>query len=176
MKRLLSCLIVSLSLLTVSAQAIGDGRPEAPQLPPHPAVQNQPGKATPQKQGLTKEERQKMFEEMKLRMVAFFTAEIGLTSEEADAFWPVYNDLRGRRWKINHELHKLYVKTDEAAQDYSKVLRRIRELQQKSADLDKETYEKLSAILSPEKMYRYYRAEDSWQRNLLRDMEAQPKK
>ena len=47
------------------------------------------------------EQRQQEFAEMKVRLVAYYTAEIGLTPEEAELFWPIFDRLQKSRWKIN---------------------------------------------------------------------------
>lgn len=119
-------------------------------------------------------ERQKQFEEMQLKRIAFFTKEIGLTPEEAQSFWPVYNEITFKRWRINHELSRLLRPVRENSNrtiDYEKINKRILQLREENADLDRQCYEKMSAILGQEKLFKYYLAEDVFTRDILNNFE-----
>lgn len=125
-------------------------------------------------------ERQKQFEEMQLKRIAFFTKEIGLTPDEAQLFWPVYNDITLKRWRINHELRRCLrparANADSKPVDYEKINKRILQLREENAALDRQCYEKMSAILGQEKLFKYYLAEDVFTRDILNNFErpAQP--
>lgn len=119
-------------------------------------------------------ERQKQFEEMQLKRIAFFTKEIGLTPEEAQSFWPVYNEITLKRWRINHELRRLLRPVREntgRTVDYEKINKRILQLREENASLDRQCYEKMGAILGQEKLFKYYLAEDVFTRDILNNFE-----
>ena len=42
-------------------------------------------------------------EEIENFRIAFFTREIGLTSKEAEKFWPIYNEMQGEIQKLQRE-------------------------------------------------------------------------
>ena len=46
--------------------------------------------------------------------VAFFTVELDLTPEEAQAFWPVYNQIDKERDEANEEVFKTYIELEQA--------------------------------------------------------------
>jgi hypothetical protein len=54
----------------------------------------------------------KMFEQIKAKKVAFITEEIGLTSLEAEKFWPVYNELEKQRFQLMINRRELERKSD----------------------------------------------------------------
>ncbi len=109
--------------------------------------------------------------EIRQRMVAFYTSRIGLTPEESDLFWPIYNEYSLKSWKINHELGKCFKKTEDAAANYTRVNKRIIELKESQATVDREFYEQLTKLLSPEKIYKFYQTEDAWTREILRQVD-----
>ncbi len=152
MKRIALILMMCLSLNGLMAQGRPEHRPE--------------GKKT-------QEQRQQEFNDMKMRMVAYYTAEIGLTTEEAEAFWPIYDQLQKGRWKINHERFKLLRprKEGEAPIDYERFNKLILELKHKECQLTEETHKELSKVLSAEKLYKFYQAEEKFTRNMTKRME-----
>jgi hypothetical protein len=131
---------------------------------------NSPGQESGQ------EGRQNQWEEMQLKKIAYFTDKIGLTPEEAQSFWPIVNDIQYRSFAINHEMMRLIriprQERENKEIDYEKINTRMAELRQQQADLDKERYIKLKAILSPEKLYKYYLAEEGFSRELLRSFDS----
>ncbi|MDD2559988.1 MAG: hypothetical protein PHE04_04895 [Bacteroidales bacterium] len=127
-------------------------------------------------QGPNQEERQKQWEEMRLKRIAYFTDKIGLTSEEAQLFWPIVNDIQDRSFALNREMMRLIriprQERENKETDYEKINTRMAEIRQQQSDLDKERYIKLKAILSPEKLYKYYLAEEGFSRELLRSFDS----
>lgn len=127
-------------------------------------------------QRFNQEERQKQWEEMRLKRIAYFTDKIGLTTQEAQLFWPIVNDIQDRSFTLNHEMMRLIriprQERENKETDYEKINVRMAEIRQQQADLDKERYIKLKAILSPEKLYKYYLAEEGFSRELLRSFDS----
>lgn len=119
------------------------------------------------------EQRQQEFQEMRMRLVAYYTAEIGLTSEEAEAFWPIFDNLQKGRWKINHERRKLLRprKEGEAPIDHERFNKLLMKLKQDEYNLAEDTHKELEKILSPEKVYKFYQAEEKFTRSMMKRME-----
>lgn len=103
---------------------------------------------------------------------AFITAEVGLTPEEAAAFIPLCNELQQKMFEVGRECRKLTKdlkhKNPPTESDYSKVNDECLGVKMKEAALEKEYYEKLKKILSPEKLYKYRRAEYKFARNFMK--------
>ena len=92
--------------------------------------------AQPQKP--SEEQRKKDFERIKAEKIAFITSELDLTPEEAQVFWPVYNQC----WKESLESHKTMMDAFDAFRG------------KKGDDLsEKELEEKLEAYIAASKAH-----------------------
>ena len=54
------------------------------------------------------------FEKMKAERVAFITSEVGLTSEDAQAFWPIYNKAESEQRELMKAEKKAYMELSKA--------------------------------------------------------------
>lgn len=127
-------------------------------------------------QGFGQGDRQWRVEDMKTKRAAFFTERIGLTTSEAERFWPVYNGLQAEKEKLNERRRKLFQMTKlnnkgEKVPDFEKISDEMINIKVKEATLEKLYHEKFKKILSPEKMMNYYRTEDDWGRELLKQFQ-----
>jgi len=121
-------------------------------------------------------ERQKRWEEMVAKRAAFFTERIGLTAEEAQAFWPVYNQLQAEKGKLNKKMHDLHHNTKKNAKgermlDYGKLTDEMIRIKVQEANLDKIYHQKFKRILTPEKLFRFYIADREWGVELLKQIQ-----
>ncbi len=116
---------------------------------------------------MNKAPKSKTFKEIREDQIAFFNKRIGLTPAEAEQFWPIVDDIRAQRWKINRELHQLLRAQNDI--NFDKTNKRLIELKTRDAELERECYNRLRKVLSPEKLYRYYQTDDAYYRNMLRD-------
>lgn len=102
---------------------------------------------------------------------AFITAEVGLTPEEAAKFIPLCNELQQKMFEVGRECRKLSKelrqKESPTETDYSKINDVCLEVKLKEATLEREYYEKFEKILSPEKLYKYRRAEYKFARSFM---------
>lgn len=121
-------------------------------------------------------------ERIRTEKIAFFTRRLNLTSEEAERFWPVYNDFSNRRMKMNQERNAL---VKYASQNYSNLSAaeleeagdKLIEFQLNEADLAREYHEKFKKVLPPEKVIKLYAAEvqfNTFLLNQLQDRRQQP--
>lgn len=112
-------------------------------------------------------------EKVEAMKIAFLTKELDLTPEEAQAFWPVYNEydrkLTELRKGLKHdirermqELDKLNDKELEAFVDEHISFR------QRELELDKEFHQKLKNVLPIKKVALFYAAEMKFKKELLR--------
>ena len=105
--------------------------------------------------------RQRMMSEK----IAFLTTEIGLTPEEGQTFWPVYNQISQEKDAAMRETFKMYKKLEEAIE----AGRPEKDLkaQDKSRNIEKGANEKLSKVLSVEKIAKLYIAEEHFRRHQI---------
>jgi len=133
--------------------------------------------AQPQKP--SEEQRKKDFERIKAEKIAFITSELDLSPEEAQVFWPVYNQC----WKELLESHKTM--TDAFYAFHGK---RGDELSDKEleAKLDEyiaaskahnqvmsDWYPKFRAVLPVRKVAKLYQAEEAFQRRMIDNLKRQ---
>jgi len=123
-----------------------------------------------------KDDRQKRWEEMVAKRAAFFTERINLTPQEAEKFWPVYNQLEEKKHKLNDRmrlLHQNVKKNDKGEKilDYEKATDDMIYIKVQEAALEKSYHEKFKKILSPEKLFRFYLAERDWGEELLKQIQ-----
>ncbi len=127
------------------------------------------GPPPPKGKGERQQEKKDNIEAMK---IAFLTTKLDLTPEEAQKFWPVYNqysdnlqDLRKKRREDEREAKKnfedLTDKEIELAIDNDLAFR------QKELDLQKEYNTKFKGVLPMKKVSRLYAAEEQFKRVLL---------
>jgi hypothetical protein len=118
----------------------------------------------------TKEERE---QEIKYQKIAFFTDKIGLTSEEAQLFWPVYNEYWAKKNKIiasrkNHMTdfseNNQKMTNDEMVKHADQYIHYEIEL----AELLDEYHKKFKEILPIEKVMRIYLADYEFKTYLLK--------
>jgi hypothetical protein len=110
--------------------------------------------------------------------IAFITTELNLTSEEAEKFWPVYNEsekkireLRKANRKIEKEIRDSYeTMTDEEAK---KKLAAVFENDEKETAVRKEYAEKFSKIIGEKRALKLLSLEHEFRRELLDRLKEQ---
>lgn len=115
-------------------------------------------------------------DKIKTLKVAFITERLNLTSQEAQVFWPIYNeheddigDLRKReREDIRSKLRDFdSLSEDEAAQ----LLKELIALEKMKHELNSAYFNKLSEVISPKKTFKLIKAEDDFKKRLLREIQ-----
>ena len=127
-------------------------------------------------QDKSNDERQKRWEEMKAKRAAYFTDRVGLTSDEAQKFWPVYNQLQEAKGKLYQKMRGLQHNNKrnekgERIMNFEEITDEMINIKVQEANLDKAYHHKFKQILSPEKLYKFYQAERDWSGELLKQIE-----
>ncbi len=115
-------------------------------------------------------------DQIKARKVGYFTTKLELSTEEAQAFWPLYNEYWEKRDKLFIERHNLMKKIQHDQFDDKKaqqVTQRLVANAQDDANLLREYNEKFSKVLSPQKLLKYYAAEESFKMELINVLRKQ---
>lgn len=113
-------------------------------------------------------------EEFQAKKEAYITQKAELTQEEASQFFPIYFELQKLKKEINGKAWEKSRKgknpgTTEA--EYEDILNGFIEASEKNNQLDKEYLAKYQKILSNKKIYQVFRAEISFNRNMLKIMQ-----
>jgi hypothetical protein len=118
------------------------------------------------------------FEKYKSIKVAYITDQINLTPDEAEVFWPVYNDFENKRNKIHEERIKLteyFRKNSETLSEaeISKILGDYIGFYKAENELMIEYNNKLKQILSPVKVMKLHIAEIQFRHYLIEKIKEQ---
>lgn len=104
---------------------------------------------------------------------AFLTEKAELTSEEAQAFFPVYKELNRKKRELNSKAWHLTkeANTQELTEkEYEEIASQIYDLRIETAELDKIYFEKFKQILPCKKIFKLQQAELKFHKSLVRDM------
>ena len=117
-------------------------------------------------------------EKMMGEKIAFLTVELGLTPEEAQVFWPVYNQVEKEKDDAMMEVIKAYKElrkaTDEGkvGKEISDLLDKYVDAQKKSREIDNGVADRYKAVLPVEKVAKLYVAEEKFRRHHIRNMKG----
>jgi GTPase involved in cell partitioning and DNA repair len=112
-------------------------------------------------------------ERIKALKTAFITTELDLSSEESAKFWPVYNDFDEKQFEIRHEKMRSLGKkmeTIDAMTDKEAlvILNQMEDLDEELLQNKKKLIANLKPVISPKKIIKLKKAEDEFQRKLLK--------
>lgn len=109
--------------------------------------------------------------------IGFFTKKLNLSSEEAEKFWPVYNDYQGKRNQI--QLEKVKLNRNFNLNESSLTDNQLTEMGDKfvecivqESDLAVAFHKKLKEVLPPAKVILYYQAENQYKVQLLNELQS----
>ena len=106
--------------------------------------------------------------------IAFLSVEIDITPEEAQTFWPIYNQVNQERDEAMFKVFKAYKELDKAvsegkdAKEISDLLEAYLDAQKAQRELEGRVAERYGKVLPMEKVARLYIAEEKFRRNHIR--------
>lgn len=108
--------------------------------------------------------------------IGFFTKKLNLTSQEAEKFWPVYNEYQSQRNQIQTEKMKINRQFNQNESSLSD--KQLEDMGDKFVDLIVQEsnlavdfHKKLKEVLAPSKVIRYYQAENQYKLQLLNELQ-----
>lgn len=113
---------------------------------------------------------EKIKERIKAQKIAFITDKLDLTSEEAQQFWPIYNDIESRKEALKQESTKKRKakKPDDLTEKEAKaLLDEMLDIEDQKHKLNRELISKLEKVISSKKIIALMRAEHEFDRKLL---------
>jgi hypothetical protein len=123
-------------------------------------------------------------EKIQSEKIAFLTMEIELTPQEAQVFWPVYNEINEEKDQAMYEVIKYYwemskaIEAGKSEKEIKALLDKYLEAQEKQRKIDEDAAEKYKKVLSTTKVAKLYIGEEKFRRQhirKLRDMQGQKK-
>lgn len=112
-------------------------------------------------------------EEYKSKQKEYITQKAGLTTEEADAFFPLFFELQKKKFELERNARKDFKKqhngqmTEEECREY---VYNMADIKIEIAKLEKEYTDKYLKVLPPCKILKVQFAEGSFQRDLMKKM------
>ncbi|MFV5701963.1 sensor of ECF-type sigma factor [Flavobacterium sp. XS2P12] len=113
-------------------------------------------------------------EQIKALKVAFFTAELDFTTNEAERFWPIYNTFDDKQFELRHQKMKTYMRrmsdgsldkiTEKEANTF---LAQIEDTEEELFLLRKKFMQNVRTILPAVKIVKLKKAEEDFNRKLL---------
>ena len=114
-------------------------------------------------------------EDFRAKMDAYVAQKAGLTTQEADKFFPIYHEMKTKQMEINHKIHKLKKPeqgNSSSDKDYSKTISEITSLNIELAKLESTYYSKLCKVVPAKKVYAAMIAEDAFHREMLQKADS----
>lgn len=105
--------------------------------------------------------------------IAFLTAETEITPEEAQVFWPVYNQIYQEKDEAMHDVFASYrnlvkaIKEGKKEKEVEKFLNTYLEAQKRQREIDDSMGERFKKVLPIEKVAKLYIAEERFRRNMI---------
>ena len=115
----------------------------------------------------------RMHKEIKAQKISYITRALDLTPEEAQLFWPLYNELEKKKDALRREAKVLFKKIkiglDSIPEtDLVRISDNLLDYRLKNIQLEKEYHKKFKKILPIRKILQLYHAEKQFQHMLLR--------
>lgn len=114
-------------------------------------------------------------EKIKALKVAFITSELSLTSTESEKFWPVYNAYDEKQFDLKmNKMRSLKQKLDLAYleslsdKEASSILNQLDDIEDDLYQNKKKLVADLRSVISPVKIIKLKKAEDDFNRKLLK--------
>ena len=122
-------------------------------------------------------------EQLKRLKNAFLASELGLTTTEAEKFWPLYNVYDDQQFDISHQKIKSFknlLKTSSinkmTEKEAGELLLQIESTDDELYELKKKFFSKLKSFLSKVKILKLKKAEEDFNRKLLKQYKEKSKK
>lgn len=108
---------------------------------------------------------------MKTERVSFLTEKLQLTVEEAEKFWPLYNEYLSKReemmWGKREKMHRKFDPSLLSDDEMNNMLNDILDQEVQLAQLKKDYFEKLKAVLPIRKLLTLHRVEQEFMNHML---------
>ena len=115
-------------------------------------------------------------EKMMSERIAFLTLEMNLTPEEAQVFWPVYNQINGEKDEAIHNVFKAYkaleeaIKAERSEKEVSKLLDAYLSAKAAQSEFEKKADEQFRKVLPVSKVAKLYLGEEKFRRQHIRKL------
>jgi|YNPMSStandDraft_2_1061718.scaffolds.fasta_scaffold04720_5 Spy/CpxP family protein refolding chaperone len=116
-------------------------------------------------------------EQIKAQKVAFLTSKLDLTVQEAQSFWPLYNEYEKKKEEIfeaQNNLYEAFSKENLSEKELNQLADKYIELQFAESKLLAEYHNKFKKILPINKVVTLYSSDRMFKKELLRQLKNCP--
>lgn len=109
-------------------------------------------------------------EKIQSARIGLITQRLNLTPEQAQKFWPVYNEYIQKKHELRQEIVASRQDVDRknlSDEESRKVMDRSMDIKQKMLDLEKEYSIRLQQVITPQQILELYKAEEDFRRMIL---------
>ncbi len=113
------------------------------------------------------------WKEMQEYKMNFIAKEIGLSEEQKEKFFPIYNEMEAAIFKLNKETRELEKKISSNKQDvsdieYEKAAEAMFELNAKEGSIEESYFTKFQSVLTPKQLFKLKIAERKFTREVMK--------
>jgi Spy/CpxP family protein refolding chaperone len=121
-------------------------------------------------------DRQARMSQLENAKIAYITEKVSLTQDQAQRFWPVYNEYSAKRRELYHTMRKLRTDDQNALSDaqVKENLTKAFALRQQEVDLEKDYFNKFQKLLSIQQVGKLFQAERQFTKEVLRRVADRP--
>lgn len=117
--------------------------------------------------------RQEWFKQMRVYKHDFLIKELGLSAEQQEKFFPLYDAMTESNIKAQHECRQLEHKINRSKApvgdlEYEKATEAVLDTRARELQIEKEYYAKFKSILTPQQVYRLTQAERRFTREVMK--------
>ena len=112
--------------------------------------------------------------------VAFLTVEMGITPEEAQVFWPIYNEVSKKNDEAMQKVFSSYKALEQAlnegkgSKDIQKLLDAYLDALEDQKEVNSDAADKYKSVLPVEKVAKLYIGEEKFRRQHIRNLHNKP--
>lgn len=117
---------------------------------------------------------------MEAEKVAFLISETGITPEEAQVFWPIYNKINNERDEAMRNVFKAFKALDKAIEEKkseketASLLDKYIEAQKVQRQIDNKVADEYRKVLPADKVAKVFVAEEKFRRQHIRRLHGRP--
>jgi hypothetical protein len=111
---------------------------------------------------------ERMGERVRAQKIAFITTELNLTVEEAQAFWPIYNEHEEKMEGLRHDLRK--PNPDMSDKEANQFLKDHLRLKREEMEIQEAYINKLRNVIPPNKIVNLIHVEHRFKEELMRKL------
>lgn len=108
-------------------------------------------------------------EKIEAAKIGFISERLELTTKQAQAFWPMYNEYSAKKKEIRKAINQLKIENSDNETDAEILddIKKINLYKQREVDIEKEYVDKFLTVITPKQLAALYKAEKQFTKILL---------